>query len=173
MPDPRKHHTDQTAITRAAGCPTNAFCAAVSVARALAGGRRAPQYAVAERLKEVSSLWRRKHPRQWDANTGTWTGHLMAGWQSAGLEGQLETLSLDRDKVGWSTPSWSSGPRRLIRQGFPTMAQWERSHRHVKRAIVRGTGHVGYFERDANGVAHIFNMGARKRVDYAFILEEV
>lgn len=60
--------------------------------------------------------------------------------------------------------------RRRGRNRFPTMAQWERRHPEVEAAIIHGTRHAGYFERDEDGTAHVYNMGARKRVDYAIVL---
>lgn len=49
---------------------------------------------------------------------------------------------------------------------FPTVAQFLRANPNIKTAILRTTGHAGYYE---DGVA--YGLGARARIDHALVLE--
>lgn len=92
------------------------------------------------------------------------------GMDSAAKALGISDFRFQKEELDTKT-GFSGGHRYNVRTGYPTFAQWERNNPHVTKGVVRGTGHAAYMERDADGTAIVYGMGARKRIDHAVILE--
>lgn len=170
MADKREHHGGQAWILREAGIPTGrGHCVAVSFARAMAwlDNRLAWfQRGTIEWVPTVVDLLV-EHPGipYIDGEAFGTVGELarMIGIPGDLLRSQEELARTGSDRRG----------RYQDRARYPTAAQWCRRHLEVRAAILRGTGHAGFMARDPAGVAHVFDMGARKRIDHAYVLDYV
>lgn len=78
-------------------------------------------------------------------------------------------MVLARNKHEGVKPEHASGghPWYSAKYDRPTVAQFLRHYDGITEAIIRVTGHLGYYK---DGVS--FALGARKRVDWAYVLEK-
>ena len=162
--DGRRHYELQYSVNKAMGRRGEYHCVAIAMALAAADDP-ADVEEVAEWSDLIIADMREQFPGQYTED----------GIHHGSIERHATAMGLDPEFTRSEDPDYSKGSkyrrRRLGRDAFPTTTQWCRENEDVQAAILRGTGHAGYMFRDAQGNPHIFNMGSRKRIDHAVILE--
>ena len=165
MPTARRHYYNQTAVVSANGYNVNdGYCVPTSLAMALADNptdtHEVAQWfpLAAEALRATGRL---RRGGWWHSHRGAPMAHEVVG-----LTGEVDRSERDDSRRGY-TGGYSE--RYMQRTVYPTLAQWanRRTFTPGDRYLIRGTGHMGFAMVAADGSLDVWNMGARKRIDYA------